>query len=224
LNASIEDVYRIAGNFLFYGDDIKKSIAVLSGGEKARLCLAGMLLRECNVLLLDEPTNHLDFETVETLSQALAKSKATILFISHNREFIQAAADKIVEVGEGRVKLSGLNYEDYLLGLYLKAGLGTSAQDADQKVAKVDDREERKVRQEKRKELKKEQDRVQKNLEYNKAAEQKLLREYEADNYRFDRERNMKMKELKEAIDDDEIKLIELEIELEDLMQAQGLL
>lgn len=216
LNTSIEDVYRIAGNFLFYGDDIKKNIAVLSGGEKARLCLAGMLLRECNVLLLDEPTNHLDFETVETLSQALAKSKATILFISHNREFIQSVAEKIVEVGEGRVKLSGLNYEDYLQELYAKAGLG-AAQESAPKVSKEDEKEARRLKQEKRKEIKKEQDKIQKNLEFNKATEQKLLKEYEADNYRFDRERNIKMKELKEAIDDDEIKLIELEIELDGL-------
>ena len=217
LNTSIEDVYRIAGNFLFYGDDIKKNIAVLSGGEKARLCLAGMLLRECNVLLLDEPTNHLDFETVETLSQALAKSKATILFISHNREFIQSVAEKIVEVGEGRVKLSGLNYEEYLQELYAKAGLG-AAQESAPKVSKEEEKEARRLKQEKRKEIKKEQDKIQKNLEFNKATEQKLLKEYEADNYRFDRERNIKMKELKEAIDDDEIKLIELEIDLEGLL------
>ncbi len=219
LNTSIEDVYRIAGNFLFYGDDIKKSIAVLSGGEKARLCLAGMLLRECNVLLLDEPTNHLDFETVETLSQALAKSKATILFISHNREFIRSVAEKIVEVGEGRVKLSGLDYEDYLLSLYTKAGLG-AAQESAPKVSREEEKEARRLKQEKRKEIKREQDKIQKNLEFNKATEQKLLKEYEADNYRFDRERNIRMKELKEAIDDDEIKLIELEIELESLSQA----
>jgi len=217
LNSSIEDVYRIAGNFLFYGDDIKKNIAVLSGGEKARLCLAGMLLRECNVLLLDEPTNHLDFETVETLSLALAKSKATIIFISHNREFIQSVAEKIIEVGDGRIKLSGLNYEDYLNQLYIKAGLVTTAPVSSQKASKEDEKEARRLKQEKRKELKRELSKTQNNLEYNKAVEQKLLREYEADNFRFNRERNIKMKEIKEVIDEDEIKLIELEIELEDL-------
>ncbi|NTU99060.1 ATP-binding cassette domain-containing protein, partial [Candidatus Falkowbacteria bacterium] len=203
-NSSIEDVYRVAGNFLFYGDDIKKSIAVLSGGEKARLCLAGMLLRECNFLLLDEPTNHLDFETVETLSQALRKSKATIMFISHNREFIQAVADKIIEVGDGRVRLSGLNYEEYLRDLYVKAGLGAETKEPVRQTTKEEDKEARRIKQEKRKEIKKEQDRLSKNLEYNKAAEQKLLKEYEADNFRFNRERNIKMKELKDVIDDDE--------------------
>ncbi len=216
-HSSIEDVYRIAGNFLFYGDDIKKSIAVLSGGEKARLCIAGMLLRECNVLLLDEPTNHLDFETVETLSQALAKSKATIMFISHNREFIYATADKIIEVGDGRVKLSGLYYEEYLRQLYVKAGLKSDSSESDSLVSKEDDKESRRLRMEKRKELKKEQDKIQKNIDYNKAIEQKLLKAYEADNFKFNRERNAKIKELKEVIDEDETRIIELEIELEDL-------
>lgn len=215
-HTSVEDVYRIAGNFLFYGDDIKKPITVLSGGEKARLCIAGMLLRECNVLLLDEPTNHLDFETVETLSQALAKSKATILFISHNREFIRAVAEKIIEVGEGRVRLSGLNYDEYLLELYRRAGLNQEADTANE-TDRIDDKEARRQRLEKRKELKKELDKIQKNLDFNKAIEQKLLKALVADNFQFNRERNIKLKDLKELIEEDEEKLMELEIELEDL-------
>lgn len=210
--ASVEDVYRIAGNFLFYGDDIKKSIAVLSGGEKARLCIAGMLLRECNVLLLDEPTNHLDFETVETLSQALSKSKATILFISHNREFISAVADKIIEVSAGRVKISGRNYAEYLHQLYIDAGLKDEQKKADA-LSKEDEKEARKIRMDRRKELKREQDKIRKNLDYNKALEQKLFKAYEADNFQFNRERNARLKELKEIIDEEEEKLIMLEIE-----------
>lgn len=216
-NSSIEDVYRVAGNFLFYGDDIKKSIAVLSGGEKARLCIAGMLLRECNFLLLDEPTNHLDFETVLTLSQALSTSKATIMFISHNREFIRTVAGKIIEVGDGRVRLSSLDYEDYLQQLYIKAGLQGAAKDIERQMTKDEEKEIRRIQQEKRKELKKEQGRIQKNIDYNKAIEQKMLAAYEADNFKFNRERNTKMKELKEMIDDDEEKLFELEIELDGL-------
>jgi ATP-binding cassette subfamily F protein 3 len=215
--SNIEDIYRIAGNFLFYGDDIKKSIGMLSGGEKARLCLAGILLQECNVLLLDEPTNHLDFETVTTLSEALRKSKATILFISHNREFIQAVAEKIVEVGEGSVKFGKLNYDDYLHQLYLKAGLKDGTKDKDSQTLKEDDKETRIAKQEKRKELQKEMGKLEKSIAYDRAVEQRLLKEYEADNFKFDRERNVKLKELKEAIDYDENKLLELEIELEDL-------
>lgn len=215
--SSIEDVYRISGNFLFYGDDIKKSIAMLSGGEKARLCIAGILLRESNVLLLDEPTNHLDFETVTTLSQALSKSKATILFISHNREFIQAVGDKIIEVSDGAVRYCKLNYEDYLHELYIKAGLKEIIQSPEQQEMKENDKEARKQKQEKRKELKGEWSKLSKSIEYNKAVEQRLLREYEADNFRFDRERQEKMKEIREAINFEEDKLIEVEIEMEGL-------
>ncbi|MBU4217158.1 ATP-binding cassette domain-containing protein [Candidatus Parcubacteria bacterium] len=218
VSSNIEDVYRIAGNFLFYGDDIKKTIAMLSGGEKARLCIAGILLQECNVLLLDEPTNHLDFETVTTLADALSKSKATILFISHNREFIHAVADKIIEVGEGVVKFSKLKYDDYLHELYMKAGLGAPNQSAEQQAIREDDKEARKAKQEKRKELKKELGKIEKGIEYDKALEQKLLAEYEADNFKFDRERDVRMKQLKDSIYYQEDKLLELEIEMEELV------
>jgi ATP-binding cassette subfamily F protein 3 len=214
--ASVEDVYRIAGNFLFYGDDIKKPVGILSGGEKARLCLAGMLLRECNVLLLDEPTNHLDFETVETLAQALSQSKASIFFISHNREFIQGVAGRIIEVGGGQVRPSSLSYEDYLRRLRADAGL-LEAEASGEQADKEAEKERRLAAQERRKEIQKECRRLQRSIDYSRAAEQKLLAEYEADGYRFDRERNSKLKDLKESIADDEEKLLELEIESEGL-------
>ena len=158
-----------------------------------------------------------DFETVSTLSEALSKSKATILFISHNREFIQVAAEKIVEVGEGFVRYSRLSYEDYLHELYRKAGIKETIQNPEQKAAQADDKEARKLKQEKRKELKAEWNRLEKSISYNKAAEQRLLREYEADNFRFDRERQAKMKELRESIYFEEDKLIEVEIEIENV-------
>lgn len=109
-----EDVIRVASSLLFTQSDLEKTISVLSGGEKARLCLAGLLLSGANVLLLDEPTNHLDFETVEVLINALGSSKATILFISHNRTLINSLADKIIEVREGDVKRFGSSYDDYV--------------------------------------------------------------------------------------------------------------
>lgn len=114
---SDQDLYRMAGNFLFSGDDLEKPIAVLSGGEKARLCLAGLLLQKHDLLLLDEPTNHLDVETVEALSQALAQSNATILFVSHNRTFVGTIADSIIEVKNGKVRRSAHNYENYVYHL-----------------------------------------------------------------------------------------------------------
>ena len=217
-NVSIEDVLRIAGNFLFYGDDIKKPISILSGGEKARLCIAGMLLQKCNVLLLDEPTNHLDFETVEMLSKALAESNATILFISHNREFIHSLATNIIEVADGEIKMSGYNYEDYLHHLYLKSGLKETKSKI--QVEKTDfekqlEKENRIQKLEKRKTLNKELQKLENEIQYNKAIEQKILKEYEKDNYKFSSERDKKIKETKELIFDQEARQLEIIEELE---------
>lgn len=112
-----EQVLEVAGNFLFRGDDLNKSISMLSGGEKARLCLAGLLLQKNQVILLDEPTNHLDFETVEALGEALSECNSTILFISHNRTFVNLVASSIIEVKNGKVKRYHHNYEDYVYHL-----------------------------------------------------------------------------------------------------------
>jgi len=109
-----QDVLNMAGCFLFKGDDVKKKVKVLSGGERARLVLAGILLSKSHVLLLDEPTNHLDFETVESLGQALKRFNGTVVFISHDRTFVNLVADKILEVKRGRVLRYPGSYEDYV--------------------------------------------------------------------------------------------------------------
>lgn len=109
-----EDLLRIAGNFLFTQNDFDKPISVLSGGEKARLCLASMLLSRPDILLLDEPTNHLDMETVEALSDALSRWRGTILFVSHSRTFTHQLATSLVEVREGHVRRLLESYNDYV--------------------------------------------------------------------------------------------------------------
>ncbi len=113
-DASGERILMMAGNFLFRGDDLDKPTSVLSGGERARLCLAGILLHEHNVLLLDEPTNHLDVETTEALALALKKYSGTVLFISHARTFVNALAEKILEVRNGRVRQHMGTYGEYV--------------------------------------------------------------------------------------------------------------
>ena len=116
-DVKMEELLEMASNFLFRGLDTKKSISVLSGGEKARLCLAGLLLGKHDVLILDEPTNHLDFETVEALGIALQDYQGTILFVSHNRTFVNLIATGIIEVKNGVVKRYPHNYEEYVYHL-----------------------------------------------------------------------------------------------------------
>jgi ATP-binding cassette, subfamily F, member 3 len=109
-----EQVLKMAGDFLFRADDLKKSISILSGGEKSRLLLAGLLLSKPDVFLLDEPTCHLDFETVEALGSALMKFNGTVLFSSHDRTFSNLMATGIIEIKEGAAKRRLENYEEYV--------------------------------------------------------------------------------------------------------------
>jgi ATP-binding cassette subfamily F protein 3 len=109
-----QQLLDLAGAFLFRGDDVKKRVGVLSGGERARLCLAGLLLGRHQALLLDEPTNHLDFETVEALAGALAKHDGTVFFTSHDRTFVSVVATHVVDVRDGQVKLYPGDYATYV--------------------------------------------------------------------------------------------------------------
>lgn len=106
-------VRTLLGAFLFRGDDVEKKVGVLSGGEKARLSLCKLLVQAPNVLLLDEPTNHLDIPGREMLEQALAAYSGTVCFVSHDRHFINALANKILVVGRGRVELLPGNADNY---------------------------------------------------------------------------------------------------------------
>ncbi len=110
----IQEILGVAGALLFRDSHVEKPIKVLSGGERARLCLAALLLSDHNVLVLDEPGNHLDVDTVEALADALEQYKGTVIFTSHDRHFTGRVATCIVEVRDGRVVNHGGNYAAYL--------------------------------------------------------------------------------------------------------------
>jgi ATP-binding cassette subfamily F protein 3 len=108
------ELRNLLGCFLFSEDDVFKPIGVLSGGERNRYALARMLLHPSNFLLLDEPTNHLDMRAKDVLLEALEKFSGTVVFVSHDRYFIDKLATRVFEVGDGRVHVYPGNYEDYL--------------------------------------------------------------------------------------------------------------
>jgi ATP-binding cassette subfamily F protein 3 len=109
-----EQVRALLGQFLFSGEMAFKTVGALSGGEKARLALACMLVRPANLLILDEPTNHLDIPAKETLEAALRQYDGTVLLVSHDRFFISQVANKIVEVRDGELRLYRGDYHYYL--------------------------------------------------------------------------------------------------------------
>jgi ATPase subunit of ABC transporter with duplicated ATPase domains len=107
-------VRSILGRLLFSGDDVKKSVKVLSGGEKGRMTYGKLMLGRHNVMLLDEPTNHMDMESIESLNIALEKYAGTLIFVSHDREFVSSLATRILEVKEGQIIDFQGTYEEYL--------------------------------------------------------------------------------------------------------------
>lgn len=124
-----QQIKDVAGSFLFSGELADKRIKVLSGGERARLVLAGLLLEQHNVLVLDEPGNHLDVETVEALAAALERYRGTVVFTSHDRYFMREVATAVIEVRDGRVVSYPASYDDYVyrIGQEIDAGLRSDA-------------------------------------------------------------------------------------------------
>jgi ATP-binding cassette, subfamily F, member 3 len=109
-----KEIRTILGNFLFSGDDVLKTVSTLSGGEKARLALAKLMLQKANFLILDEPTNHLDLDSKEVLENALIDYPGTILFVSHDRYFINRIATKVLELSKDGVTEYLGDYDYYV--------------------------------------------------------------------------------------------------------------
>ncbi|ACT06271.1 ABC transporter related [Dickeya chrysanthemi Ech1591] len=113
-NDDEQAVRSVLGRLLFSQDDIRKKVKVLSGGEKGRMLFGKLMMEKPNVLVMDEPTNHLDMESIESLNMALELYQGTLLFVSHDREFVSSLATRIVEMMPGKVTDFSGSYEDYL--------------------------------------------------------------------------------------------------------------
>src|SRR5476649_1089366 len=127
-------IRNILGGFLFSGDDVYKHVRVLSGGERTRLAVARMLLRPSNTLLLDEPTNHLDLDSKEVLLDALVDYGGTLIFVSHDRYFVERLATKIIEIGSGTAVAFPGTYKEFL---YHKAHSGQDGGKAERQEGKA---------------------------------------------------------------------------------------
>ena len=148
-----QQVLAVAGSLLFRDDHVHKKVKVLSGGERARLCMAGLLLGDYNVLVLDEPGNHLDVETVEALAEALLIYKGTVIFTSHDRHFMGRVATTVIEVRDGTARDYMNNYDAYLLSINQEIEQGDrgtgnlkSPKDKGKKPGKVSQNDQRALR------------------------------------------------------------------------------
>ena len=127
----VPSIRNILGGFLFSGDDIEKPVRVLSGGERTRLAVARMLLRPSNTLLLDEPTNHLDLDSKDVLLDALEDFGGTLIFVSHDRYFVDKLATKVIDIGGGKALMYPGTYEEYLWSRKNNSQLPTSNSQTD---------------------------------------------------------------------------------------------
>jgi len=108
-------IRSMLGRLLFSGEDFKKKVSVLSGGEQGRMLFGKLMLEQPNILLLDEPTNHMDMESIESLNTALEKYKGTVFFVTHDREFVSSIATRVFEVKKDEIMDYSGNYEDYVV-------------------------------------------------------------------------------------------------------------
>ncbi len=171
----------LLGSFLFKGDDVFKSVSVLSGGEKSRLALAKMLLQPSNLIVLDEPTNHLDMRSKAVLMDALLDYEGSIVVVSHDRDFLDPLVTKVVEFRQGLIRTFPGNVSEYLERAESGAGPQPSGQSNDgpqlsEKERKRREAEERQARYEKTKPLKMKLEKIEKLI----GEKEKRKREIEA--------------------------------------------
>lgn len=209
-----EVVLKMAGDFLFVDEELKKSISVLSGGEKSRLLLAGLLLSKPDVLLLDEVTCHLDFETRDALALALKKYQGTIIFASHDRGFCQEITSAILELESGKAKRKHYDYLDYLKKLEEQIAQGQiDYQDNKDKVSKS--KEESRLSYQVNRARQKKIQSLEKELEKMNVYKQELLNYFLEHYQEYNREKNEELEEINRRIKDKEEYWLRLQTEAE---------
>ncbi len=236
---SNQDILDIAGGFLFKGEEVKKKVAVLSGGERARLVLAGLLLTRSHILLLDEPTNHLDFETVEALADALKTFAGTVFFISHDRTFVNTLATHVLDIKDGFISRYPGTYEDYVYFLERQAredvdeydpSAGASHGGQSSAGAKPDPKEStetqaREAEKQKQLEIREMEKSVKKQegrLQHVQRQRDQIHREIEQNPLHFSKERNRKIQEFTVQIEKEEAKYLTMLEDLEKLKKRQS--
>ncbi len=167
-----KDIRTVLGNFLFSGDDVLKTVGMLSGGEKARLLLSKLMMQQANVLVMDEPTNHLDLDSKEVLEAALADFPGTIIFVSHDRYFINRIATEVMELNRQGARVFLGDYDYYIEKIEEEAELKELNQKANMQENDKPDKQDF----EKEKEYKRNLRKLQRKLE---STEEEIM-EYEA--------------------------------------------
>lgn len=212
-----QDLLQLASDFLFREDDLDKPISVLSGGERSRLCLAGLLLGRPDILLLDEPTNHLDLETTEALAEALTRWKGTVLFVSHARTFVKALATRLIEVRDGRAGLDPRTYDEYVADTRRETvPLG------ELDFAEEARKQEKRDRHERLQELKRQLKTIEKQLDESGKKRQRLLDAYLAEPTNYSIERQKELHQTETILAHAEHEWMNLQQELEKLTAASA--
>lgn len=207
-----EAVLKMAGDFLFRDEELKKPISVLSGGERSRLLLAGLLLSKPDILLLDEPSCHLDFETTEALAMALKKFNGTLLFASHDRTFSGLIATGIVEISQGRAKRLHEDYDDYIINLEKKLWSQTEESGLPAETAKTAERARYLANKDRQKKIQS----LEKELEKMQAYKQELLAYFLEHYQEYSPEKTRELEDIKRAIADKEEIWLRLNAEQEE--------
>jgi len=220
-----QEVLDLAGSFLFSGDDVQKEIAVLSGGERARVCLAGLLLSKNPVLLLDEPTNHLDFEAVEALGVALRKYAGTILFTSHDRTFVNLVATAILEIRNGAITSYPDTYESYVFYLQNLCREETEEEPREEEDPSGQDEKPDYFRQKQRRsrlrKLKSQIGKVEERMAASEKERAAILQHFENNPTDYSRERQVRLEELNRIHEEAESTWLELHEEAETLEEEE---